>query len=41
MDYFALFLDVLCIAGQGVMHVIFASRSGRKSSYIALTSTLH
>ena len=31
MDYFALFLDVLSIAGQGVMHMIFASRlTGKK-----------
>ena len=47
MDYFALFLDVLCIAGQGVMHVIFVSRlTGKKqklwyfAAYILLLAAL-
>ncbi len=31
MDYFSLFLDGLCLAGQGVMHVVFAGRlTGKK-----------
>ena len=47
MDYFALFLDVLCIVGQGVMHIIFASRlTGKKQkrwyfvAYILLLGVL-
>ena len=47
MDYFALFLDVLCITGQGMMHIIFASRlTGKKqklwyfAAYILLLGVL-
>ncbi len=31
MDYFALFLDGICLLGQGVMHILFVSRlTGKK-----------
>ncbi len=47
MDYFALFLDGICIAGQGVMHIIFAGRlTGKKQKplhfavYILLLTAL-
>ena len=31
MDYFALFLDGICLLGQGVMHFLFVGRlTGKK-----------
>ncbi len=47
MDYFALFLDGICLLGQGVMHIIFVSRlTGKKQKplcfavYILLLTAL-
>ena len=47
MDYFALFLDGICLLGQGVMHIFFVSRlTGKKQKplhfavYILLLAAL-
>ncbi|MDE7042029.1 MAG: GHKL domain-containing protein, partial [Oscillospiraceae bacterium] len=47
MDFFALFLDGICLLGQGVMHIIFVSRlTGKKQKplcfavYILLLTAL-
>ena len=47
MDYFALFLDGICLLGQGVMHILFVSRlTGKKlkplhfAAYILLLTAL-
>ena len=47
MDYFALFLDGICLLGQGVMHILFVSRlTGKKQKplhfavYILLLTAL-
>ena len=47
MDWFSLFMDGLCLGGQGVMHIIFAGRLTRKkqklwhfAAYILLLAAL-
>ena len=47
MDWFSLFMDGLCLGGQGVMHIIFAGRlTGKKqklwhfAAYILLLAAL-